>query len=233
GLSASKGDYLVFLDADDRLLPDALESGVECLLSRPECAFVYGHLQFIASDGSPRPTPRQTCVEKDHCLELLRTDYIWTPGVVMYRCTVFEFVIGFNTLISACADCDLNIRISRDFPVYCHGRIVLEYRQHSANMSRNAALMLRTALAAHHLQREYVKGNTQYEEAADLGRRAAQAYFGGKLIKEVRLDLASRDLKQAIQGMFILLLYHPQGFARYACESLSNVGSRAKNFLRI
>src|SRR5919107_192619 len=35
GLRHSKGEYLVFLDADDRLLPQALEVGLECLRAYP------------------------------------------------------------------------------------------------------------------------------------------------------------------------------------------------------
>ena len=228
----SRGSYLVFLDADDRLLPNALEAGVECFNRHPDCAFVYGHLKFIAADGSPLPTPRQVCVDKDHCLELLRTDYIWTPGVVMYRRAAFESVIGFDTLINACADCDLNIRISRDFPVHCHGSVILEYRQHGANMSHNATLMLKTALAANRSQREYVRGNQRYEEAARHGKRAAQEYFGRHLIDEIRSDIASRRLRPAMRGMLTLLRYHPYGFVRFAHRGLSRMGARARNLLR-
>src|SRR5262245_35605245 len=51
GLWASKGSYVVFLDADDRLLPAALEIGVNVLAAHPECAFVSGHVQLITKDG--------------------------------------------------------------------------------------------------------------------------------------------------------------------------------------
>src|SRR5438046_8618551 len=42
GVKESRGEYLVFLDADDRLLPEALEIGVGCLRQHPECAFEIG-----------------------------------------------------------------------------------------------------------------------------------------------------------------------------------------------
>jgi glycosyltransferase involved in cell wall biosynthesis len=232
GARESHGSYLVFLDADDRLLPSALEDGVQCLNLHPDCAFVYGHLKFIAADGSPLPTPAQVCVDKNHCLELLRTDYVWTPGVVMYRRAAFEWVIGFDTLIDACADTDLNIRISRDFPVYCHGNVILEYRRHATNMSDKSALMLRTALAANRSQLEYVRGNKQYEEAARYGKRAAQEYFGRHLVNEIRSHIASRSVSPAIRGMLTLLRYHPRGFIRVACKGLSRSGARARNRLR-
>src|SRR5215212_1699019 len=57
GLARSEGEYLVFLDADDRLLHEALEAHLEHLKANPECAFVSGHYRFMAVDGSPLPTP--------------------------------------------------------------------------------------------------------------------------------------------------------------------------------
>jgi glycosyltransferase involved in cell wall biosynthesis len=231
GLEASKGSYLVFLDADDRLLPHALQAGLECLTAHPECAFVYGHLQFIASDGSPLPTIKQVRVERDHCLQLLRGDYIWTPGVVMYRRAIFDSVDGFDTRIDACADCDLNIRITRDYPIYCHGDVILEYRQHGANMSGKSALMLKTALAAHRFQLKYVEGNAQYEAASKIGKRAAQDYFGRHLLNEVRAHLASGALKSALAGLLLLLRYHPRGFATYVSGALRRFFFRAKKRL--
>jgi GT2 family glycosyltransferase len=223
GLRKSKGSHLIFLDSDDRLLPTALEAGVSCLNSHPECAFVYGHLKVIASDGSPLASPEQVCVDKDHCLELLRRDYIWTPGVVMYRRNVFESVLGFDTLIDACADCDLNIRIARDWPVHCHGQVILEYRKHGTSMSKNPGLMLRTALAAHRSQLKYVKGNKQLEEASKIGKRSAQGYFGTRLIAKVQAHVVSREWKQVIQGLVTLLRYDPRGFAGHTYRKLYRV----------
>ena len=80
GLQASSGEYLLFLDADDRLLPDAVDLGVRSLNSHSECGFVYGHVRLIAQDGSPLPSPLQVSVENDHYIELLRRNYIWTPA---------------------------------------------------------------------------------------------------------------------------------------------------------
>src|SRR5215207_9860716 len=48
GLSYSEGEYVVFLDADDRLLPEALEAGLKCLKAHSECAFASGRYRFIA-----------------------------------------------------------------------------------------------------------------------------------------------------------------------------------------
>ncbi len=43
GLRQSEGTYIVFLDADDRLLPNALQVGVDAMKAHPKCALVSGH----------------------------------------------------------------------------------------------------------------------------------------------------------------------------------------------
>jgi glycosyltransferase involved in cell wall biosynthesis len=220
GLSQSTGDYLVFLDADDRLLPEALETGVVCLSSHPECAFAYGHIRLISSDGSPLASPRQAAVVNEHYRTLLSRNYIWTPGVAMYRRAVFHSVAGFNPLVNAAADYDLNIRIARDFPIYCHDKAVLEYRTHGSNMSGNPELMLRHAVTARRLQWKYVKGNRQYKEAYKAGLNVVQEDHGERLVNVVRARVRARKWAQAIRGILVLLRYYPQGFVRHAGRKL-------------
>jgi glycosyltransferase involved in cell wall biosynthesis len=171
GLWQSRGEFVVFLDADDRLLPNALETGINCMHEHPECAFVSGHCRVIDSNGVILPSPRQRHVEHEHYLQLLRGgSYIWCPAVALFQRKVFDFVHGFDPALMPVEDYDLYLRSTKDFPVYSHNQVIAEYRQHRSNTSRDVSAMERAALAAHEAQWDFVKANSQYREAYYAGR---------------------------------------------------------------
>jgi glycosyltransferase involved in cell wall biosynthesis len=218
GLRESNGAYLVFLDADDRLLPIALETGVNCLRAHPKCGFVSGHYSVIASDGSPMPRRQAHCVERDHYHALLCRNYIGMHATVMYRRAIFESVGEFNTSLGACEDYDLFLRIAARVPVYCHDKVIAEYRQHDANMSRNHPLMLKSALSVLQSQRKHIKGHKEHEKAYQTGIKFWQSLFGDPLVTELRGRLAHGEWRQAMREMLVLLRCYPRGFGAFASQ---------------
>ena len=51
GLAAARGEFVVFLDADDRLLPDAVASGVATLTASPKLSCVVRRCQLMDAKG--------------------------------------------------------------------------------------------------------------------------------------------------------------------------------------
>jgi hypothetical protein len=208
----------VFVDADDRLLPEALEVGLRHLKEHPECAFVSGRWKLIASDGSPLATPLQLRVEGDHYETLLRSCYISTPAAVMYQRIMLEYVGGFDSSVSPSADYDLYLRVARDYPVHQHGEVVAEYRRHGANMTRDPALMLMSEVTVLRRQWKHARRSKQYKTAYEAGVKHSREYFGEPLVEEVRVHLRQGEWKGMLCSVLTLLLYYPRGFTSALCD---------------
>lgn len=217
GLRRSRGAYVVFLDGDDRLLPEAIETGLDHFKLHPDSAFVSGHFKAITSEGTPARTRPQPHVTSAHYVELLRRVYIQTPATVMFRREVLRSVDGFDTggTFINCEDHELYLRIARSFPVCCHGKVIAEWRAHEANTSADAAMMLKSALAVYRSQRKYVEGNEEYERAHRGGVRLLQAHFGKHLMLRIWAHAGRRAWTKAGRELFFLLRHCLPGMLQH------------------
>ena len=221
GLRESRGAYLVFLDADDRLMPTALEDGLSCFHAHPECALVYGAFHWIDASGSSLGEGwAATRIYDQHYLEMLRRNYIAMHATVMYRRGPLESVGGFDPSLPACEDYDLYLRITREFPIYCHRRPVAEYRMHDANMSADSELMLKAALRVLCSHRASVKGSRELEKAYRTGLRFWKECYGRELAEMTDRMWANRQFKRAVWGDAVLLRYAPGWFMRHTANLL-------------
>jgi glycosyltransferase involved in cell wall biosynthesis len=227
GILASKGAYLIFLDSDDRLLPDALQVSVDFLSAHPQCAYVTGLVQLIDTKGNFLTIPPQLHVETDHFRTLLQANYIWTPGVVMYRRSVFDTHAGFDSTAGGSADYELNIRIARTLPIGCHGRIILEYRQHEANMSSNLAYMLKSGVGVRRAGLKYVRHDQRLLKACETGIRIVQDDVGKRLISQIGKKLLNKaPRKGLIRDIGSVLKYYPGGLPIVFKDKLKAIVSK-------
>ena len=212
GWRACAGQFVVFLDADDRLLPSALAAGMSCFRLYPECAFVSGHFRYVNADGRFLNEFPQRYIDRDHYQALLRGNYIGMHSTVMYCRTALEYTDGFNISLKACEDYDLYLRIARTHPVGCHRTLVAEYRQHNANMSSDAVLMLRTVVNVLRSQEVFVASEKHLRHAFQAGLRAWTGYYAKYLIPQFFQQCLQGDVKRAARILVTLLQYTPKYF---------------------
>jgi glycosyltransferase involved in cell wall biosynthesis len=234
GISVSCGEYLSFLDADDRLRPGALEAGVECISKYPESAFVFGQYIYISEDGEPLSAPKMPYDGGDIYLELLDRNCIEMGATVLYRRDVFDSVGGFKTNLRAAEDYDLYLRIARLFPCYHYDQIVAEYRKYGTSVTKDLTVMLGTTISVLRSQRKYISGDKKYEEAYRAGLRSWRECYGEPLyLRTARGMWVLSEWKSTLRRLWCLLRYYPQVITIHVGSRLNNMSERLKNGLRI
>jgi glycosyltransferase involved in cell wall biosynthesis len=206
GLHASTGAYVVFLDADDRLLPHALRAGARSLDANAACAFTFGAFRRITADGAGIELPETGSFDAaDPFGSLLRGNQIGMLSTVMFRRSALLAVGGFDATLMLCQDYDLFLRLARSFGVVRHGESVADYRQHDGNRSANAGAMLATVLGVVRSQREHVRGSAVHRRALRRGMRAWRDYYGERLLDRCREFAAAAKWRDALGTLWMFV----------------------------
>jgi hypothetical protein len=222
GLAECRGEYVVFLDADDRLLPRALEAGVEAFSQFPESAFICGHTLSIVADGAPSTHRQRPCAGVSY-LTLLERNAIEIPGAVMYRRAVLVDLGGYDSARTrrVSEDYGLNLRIAHKYPVHCHHELVAEYRQHDGSLSQNHAAMLGATIALLERQKPLIRGKREYEAACMEGIAFYRRYYGEKVVNQLREHVRHRShWREAARMIGVLVRFYPRGLVENAGRKL-------------
>jgi len=208
GITNSNGEYFIFLDADDWLLPDSITTNVSYLKRDESLAFVSGaHDKIFVETG--RSEEEAQVIRQQHYLHFLQGNYIGMHATVMYRSWVFkEFLYDIN--LRACEDYDLYFKISRKFPVLHHTTKIAAYRIHGSNMSGNIPMMLRTVLMVLDRQKAFLQSAS--EKAAFVNGHKVWKNYYCLLLYERALKNNTLLNKEAL---LTLLKYHPKLLVQY------------------
>jgi glycosyltransferase involved in cell wall biosynthesis len=207
GFGATNGEYVLFVDADDRLAPNAVQAHLHCFAEHPKAGFVVGAIEHITGDGSYRGTPHSPVLESEQYEHLLRANHIANTIAVMFRRSVFEELGGFTEYFSPAEDYELLLRAARAFPSAHHSTVVAYYRRHTTNTSRKGVIMLQAMRRVMRSQREIVRGNPRIEAAWREGDNYWRDFFGGVTVKEIYAHLGRGEMWHAAHAVNALLLH--------------------------
>jgi len=219
GLQACTGSHVVFLDADDRLLPTALQTGLDFARMRPDCAFVYGAHRRISENGNPFGLNDYGPVGDDAHLAFSYRNLVGVPSSIMFRRDCLLAVGGFDETLRRLEDHDIYLRMAQRYPIASHPNIVSEYRKHRQNLSGNSVEQLRVALEV--LDRHAVRVGSDQRILAALrrGRKIKREYYVSQM-------LASAVIRWRLRHSVVILIRDVALAARWSPRVLIRILSR-------
>ena len=186
GLRAANGEFVLFLDADDELLPDAIASGVKVLAAAPGKACVVRGCEAMDEAGRSLSSTAPVISSADLYGEWLGQNFVWTPGAAMFRREALRQIGGFPVDVAPTSDYAVYLALARRGLVIHEPRAVVRYRHHPGSMSADPVLMLEATLEVLRRERPHVPPG--YREAFSAGERAWRQYYGEQIVHRIRRE---------------------------------------------
>lgn len=143
GARHANGEWLLFLDADDRLRPGAVAALLAAARGAPRAVLVYGDYNTIDSAG--RQIGRRDLLKGrrkpsgDVLARLAAGNFIVNGGIALARAQAFRAIGGFDTSLRYCEDWHCWCRLAAIGEFEFAPKLLLDYRLHTAN-TMNAAV---------------------------------------------------------------------------------------------
>lgn len=219
GICSSPGEYLVFLDADDVILPHKLELQSRYLDQHPEIGLVFSDSWvWLPEDNSLVPfAPKRVAsfVAAGRYLDALLLDAIFPCHACMVRKECFEKVGLFDETLRARQDRDMWLRVTEEYGVGYAKGYVAKYRMHRGSITGDRRLMTESLFQ----QRRIILSSSYYSRCS----RGARARFLRRWGTDTCL---SGDMRQGRSLLARAVREDPSYLRSYAHVVLSLFGHR-------
>lgn len=186
GLAVASGEYIVFLDDDDVLYEDAIQTLVKTIRHYPsEYGGVYSARKRIDESGAVRVqrTPGGTVQNYEDAS-------IGGPTCTLVRASVADTLGGFDESLPACEDTDFWLRLLADFDLVAVDQVLYEKRAHRGQMTNDPDRSIRG-------NKRLIDKHT--DRRSDPVVASLHVSLAHKYAQADRLDRARSELRRAIR----------------------------------
>lgn len=197
GLARVTSRYVLFLDSDDMLEPEALARAGAVMGADDGLAFAYaGYREVDAAGATISVQPARQHADVFSAL-LASGNYIAMPGAVVYDAALLRDAGGFDTRLRSCEDFDVLLRLSREHRAAAVEGIGARFRRHGASMSTNSVRMIETA---QQVLRRHARGPREVALARS-GYRVMYAYYAGLFWGSLSRQMRRGELRRALANL--------------------------------
>jgi len=180
GASIARGEFLMFLDDDDMVVPGSIAARVAELTKRGDVAAAYGRSQSFSEGTAGFRPDIELPVELVDRWTNMNCCQLMSPGQALLRARDFHAVGGFSNDCPGSEDWDLWIRLSARGGMWRMNDFALSYRIHSGNFSNRLIVM--SAGASQVARRSRAMACWKHRPTASFMTRSyVSSLYGGKL----------------------------------------------------
>lgn len=110
GLGKSRGEFVLFLDSDDLLLPGCLARRVQALEDQPDAGFSASLCVQFRDEIDPAAEPDRHWNSEPDISRFLRFDHAWHTGGVLWRRETLGAIGGWDERLGYFQDWELSLR---------------------------------------------------------------------------------------------------------------------------
>ena len=198
GLKASSSSYIVFLDADDLLMPNAVRAGLARHALNPHTGLVYGAHRRVGAQGDPLGGDVYSDIGLDAFRTFLTANVIGMHATVIYDRQKLCDIGAFDASLPRCEDYDVYLRMAAKHTVRSHPEVVALYRWHGQNMSADPSVMLKWVLRINDRQMTRTAGTPFLEDQRLLGRRIWVGYYKDEVVSDLRSSWRSKTALRSV-----------------------------------
>jgi glycosyltransferase involved in cell wall biosynthesis len=177
GVAVARGDWVAFLDSDDRCRPGRIGAAAQAIHDQPELTLVWSDYGLIDAAGALLREQRLSVARTDFARVLIAGNPICNSSVTVRRSVLLELG-GFDESIPRACDGAAWYQLAARGHRFVHlPKVLVDYRQHGRNDGQHFALMTRErdlalrAGAAAYLQYGVVKSGVDLRWLRDAMAR--------------------------------------------------------------
>ncbi|MFD1862011.1 glycosyltransferase family 2 protein [Planococcus chinensis] len=195
GVKHASGEFIGFLDSDDRWLPDKLERQLAVIKSNQEIKVVYTGIKVLRDNTVVKEIfPKY---KGDLLSRLIESNCIYTTSSILVNKKLFEQIGGFDSSFPSCQDWDLYLRLAQVSQFDFVKETLVLYNQHPGER-----------ISTNH--RAVIDGHLQmYETYCELAQAKGKSVFqkfSFKIAKTIfRVGLISQDKEKVKLSRKILV----------------------------
>lgn len=158
GINAAQGDFIVFMDCDDTIEPDALYAFAEKLNENRELDFIYSDEDKLTEDGKIRHQP---FFKPDWSPDLF-LNMMYTNHLATYRTSIVKAVGGLRTAYNGSQDYDFTLRFmerSDNKRVGHVSKVLYHWRERKESVAFAMTSKNYASEAARHAKEDYIRRN--------------------------------------------------------------------------